>query len=187
MSSEPETNKSKSHSHLPGILYDLFVISVVIISSAGFLCYFGHYEPRTWGEEGNLEIEITLDKATISENESFNSTITLTNNGTSMVRVLPTKLFSTRKLLIVTDANGTIMKGTLPYAMMPELENSDLLVLEPGEYTKQTREISWISYELMAGHTYTIQGEYDPQDYGSIDLPYWKGTILSNNVTVTVM
>ena len=141
-----------------------------MLSCIGFLYYWGHYEPRTWGDEGYLEVEISLDKTTISENESFTVTVTIENNWTSMLRVMPIGWIGEYGSIInVTDENGTQMNwhGSISGASLPP-DNSDLVVLEEGERLTKKYRYSTSTFNLEAGHTYIIQGPYSAPNHSSM-------------------
>jgi len=187
MTSENEHIQIDKPSSILERAYDIFVIGVIVVSCIGFLYYWGHYEPRTWGDEGYLEVEISLDKTTVTENESFTVTITVENNWTSMLRVIPLNMISPGSRIRVIDENGTHMTWNGPIADRPLPENSDLVVLQEGESLQRSYQYDASYFNLEVGQTYTIQGTYSAPNYSQIDLPYWQEPIFSENATLTIV
>jgi hypothetical protein len=162
------------------LIGSVLVLSMVAVAFAG--C-FGS-DNTSWGDKGELSLDLSLDRTSMGLNGSINAGLFLTNVGDTDVRVVD----KYHILLEITDVHNAsvVEEGDSP--IYSSYQDSDLTVISAGEDIIKTIEIrnNW-HYNLSKPGTYHVKGVFFTEDYTSITLPYWKGKIYSSQVEFEVI
>jgi len=174
--------------HLVVILILALLLPIAVVVS--FL-----YQPYTWGADGALTLTISLDRTSMSVNETLNVTLTLTNTGGTRLRYYDG--FFTPSLSI-TDSENKGVKWYGPSYCPPrtptdEEFNKGLNVMEPGavrsfgEPIRAAFNYSGHGWALDTGETFSVQGHYYAQGGRRYPvLPHWSGQVDSAQVQFSV-
>jgi len=144
-------------------------------------------QPYTWGGSGELALTITSDRTNLTLKGEISATYTLTNVGKTKMRVLEPQNFF---LVSVRNANGTSLEYTGPVPAPPAHgpTDADLFVLEPGKSRSWDDKVMGRDWAFEQNKTYKMVAYYNSKDIeGSMTLPYWKGTLTSNEILFTVL
>ena len=160
----------------------LFSIIIIIFLSCGCI---DSKDNRV--AEGDLALEISLDPYTMTEDQSITLTFKVINNGITKLRILFPNWFMVDRLIIVKDENGIVLNCRVEYEPPPPVEDSDLRVIEPGDYYSRDFEISKYTWDFESGNNYSIQGRFSDYKYPDLSKQYWRGEIYSNIINLEVI
>jgi hypothetical protein len=176
------------------------LLSVVVLVIAGSLTYFYviYREPLgpeyRWGDADTLALNITLERTSVSANDSLNFTAVLKNTGTEKVRIYPWDWESYFHLRV---SNGSASSAeeyqsgylshnyTVPWPSESEY-NRMLVVLEPNGTYKHLGSVQYDGrwddgWPLRPGFNCSLLVIYSYRSYRAPPaLPVWTGTIESN-------
>jgi hypothetical protein len=141
---------------------------------------------RSWGDKGDLALTITSDRTNMTLKGTIIVTYTLTNVGTTKLRVLEPQNFI---LTHPKNLNNTSVgyRGPVP-SIGPDPSDRNLFVLGPGKSRSYTDELRGHDWALEVNKTYKIVAGYSSKDVrGTFTLPYWKGELSSNEIIFTVV
>jgi len=143
-------------------------------------------QDRSWGDKGDLALTITSDGTNMTLKGKITVTYTLTNVGTTKMRVLEPQSFI---LVHVKNINNTHVdyRGPLP-SRPPDPTDGDLFVLAPGKSRSYTDEVKGHDWAIEVNKTFKIAAGYSSKDVqGTFTLPYWKGELSSNEIIITIV
>jgi hypothetical protein len=129
---------------------------------------------------------ITSDTTNMTLTGKIIVTYKLTNVGTTKLRVLEPQSFF---LVHVVNLNNTSVEYRGP-APAPPAHPTDksLFVLAPGRSRSEKCEVRGRDWAVELNRTYKIVSGYYAQPVEStIDLPYWSGKVMSNEIPFTVV
>ncbi len=155
------------------ILIATFIVIILILST-----YFYYFEPRTWGDKGELSILISADKTKIEINQTINLTLTYANTGDKDLRILP--MFG-EKILILNSSNGSV-KYVGPLRTRPSYTNKNLITLKAHKSKSYILDISKYDWDIKQNETYRVIAHYRIHDKEDITLPFWTQELWSNEV-----
>jgi hypothetical protein len=159
------------------------IVIVIVVLILVFALVVPIYMTYSWGEKGELDLTISLDKDTIDIDGTITVTWTLENVGDTKVRIIP----PSRGHIRITDSNGTRVWDRGPdFEAPPPPTNRDLRVFKPGETITMKRSINDKDWELRSNETYSVYGFYTSVEEESVTLPFWKGELQSNKETFTI-
>ena len=153
----------------------IFVVLII------FGVIFFDEEQDEWGGEGSLSLSITLSTNSTGTDDPINVTYTLTNNGTTNLRVLFPRWFTPTDLITFKDENGSVIQCHIDYDRPPDPINDDLVKVKPGENVTRIIEISTSDYSFENNSQYSVMGQYKIVDHATISRSYWIGEIFSND------
>lgn len=160
----------------------LFLISgitIIIIILLASLSYFLYFEPRSWGDEGELSIVLTIDKKVMGLDGQLNITEKITNSGSTKLRIIRPFM----SLVRLYNSNNTTVEWVGRVADPPAPPTNDNLeILKPGENINLIHIVANWKWALEGNQTYRAISQYISSDHDDITLPYWKGEIWSNEV-----
>lgn len=148
-----------------------------------------------WGREGNVELELMLERPEIPADESLNYTVTMKNAGNERVRIYIGD-FCTRTSIFDEDNRAPEYHGPAyspPKRPDDATFNSMTKVLEPGaschiksgSYGNHTTGAGY--HDLRPGHTYHLMAFYScHEDRPYPALPCWQGELLAGPQYFTV-
>ncbi len=140
--------------------------------------------PMLWGGNGELDLTITLDAASMPLGGSIGCQYTLTNMGTTSIRILPPRPI-VLYIYMVGSGNATV-PYTGPVSEPKRYMNDDLVTLRPDESWRGVRTIDAGDWALVTDETYTVSTFYSIGEELQVWLPHWQGYIRSNEVQFTV-
>ena len=162
-----------------GVLVAVVIVVVLVAAIA-----YPYFYARSWGAKGKLTLTLVLDKTTMDLNGSINVQYKLTNTGTTDLRVVNPNYGSWVTVLYM---NGTHVEWVGPSYAPPTRPTDDSLVtLKPGQSITHTSAISTHDWALEHNTTYKTVSSYYSGDEEKITLPYWKGTLTSNEIVFNV-
>jgi len=171
------------------VILTLAVVLSILLGCSLYYWYnrsWGEDGEGSWGEDGELSLELSLDPTTMAQNQTCLATLTLENTGDEKLRVLFPWYFTPSDLLVIRDENGTEIWCKMQYEPPPDARDTDLTTIRPGDHLQTTVELVASYWELESKHNYTVQGRYHSWDESTVSLPFWRGTIYSDPVNLTI-
>jgi hypothetical protein len=162
------------------IIIGIASLAVILIL---ILTYFIYFEPRSWGEEGDLSLEIILDNDEIDINGTINLDYILTNTGKTDLRII----YPFYAYIQIFNSNNISIDMYEVYEPPAPPKNDDLHVLKAGKSKHFQDEINEYSWNIESNETYRVIGSYTEVKHDDITLPYWKGSIQSNELYFKVI
>ena len=175
-----------------GSFVSIITAIIIFLLIFYFIIYPYTLGDKSWGEDGELSLEISIDKTELTLNNSLNVTFTLQNIGDSDLRVISHFLFSIR----IYDLTNNTVNYTGEIGIFPILKNDDLEILHSKKsltsgyrikYNYDPRENEYYDWEFDINKAYRVIGHYNSGDHNEITLPYWKGELRSNELYFTVI
>jgi hypothetical protein len=115
-------------------------------------------------------------------NQTIIANCTITNVGEEKLRFLD---YSWPGLLLL-DRNGTRPVWVGPIKDIREPNDSDFVILNPGESISKTRGINKYYYLLNLNETYNVTASYSSHNWKKLTKSYWQGKVVSNEETFFV-
>ena len=160
------------------------LVAVLIVVLLITLIAYPYIQARSWGAKGQLSLTLTSDKTTMGINESINVTYTLTNTGSTDLRVIePNGGYMFR----VYYLNDTSVEWVGPsYAPPADPTDGSLITLKPNRSISLTDRISTWGWDLKQNSSYKAVGTYSSINGGLLTLPHWQGELRSNELLFQV-
>ena len=161
----------------------IFAIPIMLLV-VSISTYFIYFEPRSWGDDGDLVISISTDKTEINITDTINVTFTFHNDGDSDLRIVP-PMYHT-KYIQIYDSNNTLVKYIGPLVARPLLNNDDLETLKSNDVKSYSWSISNSIFDIRSNETYRMVGHYPKQSKEDITLPFWTQELFSREIIIQV-
>jgi hypothetical protein len=154
----------------------------VVMLLVGYFMIIPYMAERSWGADGDLDLGISADKATMALDDVISVTYTLTNTGDTDLRVIA-DFGPWGPPVSVMDSNGDHVEYIGPMYSKEKMSAGppDYFVLKAGKSKSFTESISGNMYELRSNETYQLLGHYTAYE-DEIPLPHWVGELESNAV-----
>ena len=172
------------------ILLATFIIVILILSTSCLYYYFYIY-----GSEGEVELTVELIDENVIANTTFQLKYTLTNTGSSGLRLVDPLVDRAKRAELGLDnihfeyPNGTTVERSsyLVSSGILHYYYDDLIILSPGESIEYYGTVSADFYKFDVPGTYSITVSYISADYtDDISVAMWAGTVQSViNVVIT--
>ncbi|MEW5760470.1 MAG: hypothetical protein AB1779_06875 [Candidatus Thermoplasmatota archaeon] len=138
---------------------------------------------RSWGEKGQLKLEMSIDKTIFNPNETVYIYYTLRNTGSTDLRIL----YPIGPWFRIMDVNGSEAVPLVPpLPPPPPATDKDLKILKAGDDVTFKYDVTK-TWKVMPGHNYTTIGHYLSDNHPKITLPHWKGELVSNEIRFQVV
>jgi hypothetical protein len=163
---------------------EFFLVFAILVLSLPSGCYddeegFFSGTEKKWITSGNLTVYISIPEEDMNIGGTFNVTVTLRNNGTGPVKLVPMSYHFIYGSVNFKDEDGEPVEFLIDYCCPSPPSKDDLIVLEPGQETNRVIGITNEYYRFMEGKDYTVQGRYYNHD-SILDVPeLWKGSVMS--------
>ncbi|WP_292487271.1 hypothetical protein [Methanohalobium sp.] len=136
--------------------------------------------------DGELDFTLKLDKEQVQKGDDFQTQVILTNTGNYTFNVWELKHQISYDIHIY-DSDESRIKYVGGVIQRIQLENDFLRKLNPGESIKSTKEFETEDWGTTLDRgNYTINAVYHTHFGENIWIPYWIGSVESNNVTLVV-
>ena len=157
--------------------YLIIIFSIVVFIL--LLCIY----PFTYGQKGDLNIEINVDNNTIQFNKTFNLSIKIINEGKTKIRLLDPIYYL--HINVKYNNQTDLSRPNIDDLNKPTLH--DLKTLKPKDtiVINEPYFIDWNKYnpDYNIITIYAIfRGNYD-----DLILPHWKGSIESEKIIMSVL
>jgi hypothetical protein len=168
-------NENKKNS----IKWILTSVAILLVLSAVILSL---WEKQS---DGELDFTLKLDKEQVQKGDDFQTQVILTNTGNYTFNVWELKHQISYDIHIY-DSDGSRIKYLGEVIQRTQLGNDFLRKLSPGESVNSTREFETEDWGTLDSGNYTINAVYHTHFGENILIPYWIGSVKSNNVTLAV-
>ncbi len=137
---------------------------------------------------GELSLTITSNIDHMTLNESVVINYTISNIGDTTVKIIGLEYYFFDELLLVKSSNGSmIWPVNVRTAPSSPPNDNHLEEIGPGEETSVSIQLTGSHYPFEVGNSYTIQGRYFIGNISTIKGSFWKGSLQSELLSISIV